>query len=396
MRERIDADAVDAERRLDAARAHAIDVLHDARAAEHERVRLVPDRVAHVVLEQRHAHAAERRLVLDAEIDRIRDLGFEVRIVDDDLRRGDRAEEQLRDGREAHAAAGAQAHLPFVVGPERRATLSATTRARCATRYALRLDAASELEAVAGLPVLVAHAERQRPSAPPAPRHPAHRAPAGSSRRARPGRARRHGCASRPCSRRPDFRVDSRCGDSRTRACARRRSNRRRSARTRPAPRRSASPCRRARSSCRTAAARRSDRELFAWSVESSRMSILGEHSRSIPARVARRAQRRAPLHDAVRRACSARTQLRERRTRCRRRSTRPAHTSLPGRIAHERAVLVLGVVAPLARRSLPLRASRSARSRRAASTGSARCDRSRRHWRRTPHAVCRADRCRR
>src|SRR5687768_6980451 len=41
-RERIDADAVDAEGSLDAARADAPDVLHDARAAEHERVRLVP------------------------------------------------------------------------------------------------------------------------------------------------------------------------------------------------------------------------------------------------------------------------------------------------------------------------------------------------------------------
>src|SRR5688572_32433904 len=104
-RERIDADAVDAERRFDAARADAPDILHDARAAEHERVRLVPDRVAHVVLEQRHAHAAEARLVLDTEIDRIPDFGFEVRIVDDDLRRRDCAEEQLRDGWETYAAA---------------------------------------------------------------------------------------------------------------------------------------------------------------------------------------------------------------------------------------------------------------------------------------------------
>src|SRR4029079_16075313 len=42
-RECLDDDSFESERRLDAARARAIDVLHDAGAAEDERVVLIPD-----------------------------------------------------------------------------------------------------------------------------------------------------------------------------------------------------------------------------------------------------------------------------------------------------------------------------------------------------------------
>ena len=84
----------------------------------------------------------------------------------------------------------------------------------------------------------------------------------------------------------------------------------------------------------------RLEREVFAD-------PILGEHSRTIPARSARRTQRRTPLQmPFVARARRERSCGNVERNAVRHDAAGPHR--LPGRIAHERAVFVLRVVAPL------------------------------------------------